>query len=131
MTDMRSTADSGLTLYGPTRTNTESTFSLILIDSGLLDIDGDTLTAEIRKRDRRVGIIGMTADALEESRARCLEAGLDDCLSRPLQADQLGRVMECWRARQNPDLAAAGQVRSRILDAPVATPNPGGTRDAR
>jgi signal transduction histidine kinase/ActR/RegA family two-component response regulator/HAMP domain-containing protein len=86
----------------------QSRCSLVLMDCNMPDMEGATLTAEIRKRDRQVGIIGMTTDALVETRARCLEAGMDDCLTRPVQADQLGRVIERWRARHNPDLAAAG-----------------------
>jgi signal transduction histidine kinase/CheY-like chemotaxis protein/HAMP domain-containing protein len=85
-----------------------SAFSLILMDCNMPDVDRSTFTAEIRKRDSQVGIIGMTADALEETRARCLAAGMDDCLLRPLQADQVARAIDRWRARHNPDLAAAG-----------------------
>jgi two-component system sensor histidine kinase EvgS len=86
----------------------QSPFSLILMDCNMPDMEGSTLTAEIRNRDRQVGIVGMTTDALEETRARCLEAGMDACLTRPVQADQLARAIDRWRARQDPGLAAAG-----------------------
>jgi signal transduction histidine kinase/ActR/RegA family two-component response regulator len=85
-----------------------SAFSLILTDCYMPDMDGFTLTAEIRKRNRQVGIVAMTADVLEETRARCLEAGMNDCLTKPLRIERLDRMIERWLARQDVNLATAG-----------------------
>ena len=84
-----------------------SAFSLILTDCSMPEMDGFTLTAEIRKRDREVGIVAMTADVLEETRARCLEVGMNDCLTKPPRIERLGRAIERWIARRvMADLAA-------------------------
>ena len=85
-----------------------SRFSLVLTDCYMPDMDGFTLTEEIRKRDRSVAVVAMTADVLEETRARCLEAGMDDYLTKPLRVEQLARVVERFYARERPNLATAG-----------------------
>ena len=72
------------------------------------EMDGFTLTEEIRKRDRQLAIVAMTADVLEETRARCLEAGMDDCLTKPLRIEHLARTIERFRARESTRLATAG-----------------------
>ena len=85
-----------------------SRFSLVLTDCYMPDMDGFTLTEEIRKRDRSVAVVAMTADVLEETRARCLEAGMDDYLTKPLRVEQLARVVGRFYARERPNLATAG-----------------------
>jgi CheY-like chemotaxis protein len=85
-----------------------SAFSLVLTDCYMPDMDGFTLAEEIRKRDRRVPIVAMTADVLEETRARCLDVGMDDCLTKPLRIEQLARTIERLRTRETPTLATTG-----------------------
>ena len=85
-----------------------SAFSLVLTDCYMPDMDGFTLAEEIRKRDRRLPIVAMTADVLEETRARCLEVGMDDCLTKPLRIEHLARTIERLRTRETPTLASTG-----------------------
>ncbi len=63
------------------------------------EMDGFQATAEIRKRQppgRRIPIIALTANARPSDRKRCLEAGMDDYLSKPISLDRLRDLLERW-----------------------------------
>jgi len=83
--------------------NTEP--DLILMDIQMPIMDGYRATAEIRRLHgrKRVPIIAMTANATAGDRDRCLKAGMDDYLSKPIDAGRLGDVLRRWVA---PDLPA-------------------------
>ncbi|MBI1750756.1 MAG: PAS domain S-box protein [Acidobacteria bacterium] len=73
-------------------------FDLILMDVQMPDMGGIEATAAIREIDKRNGthipIVAMTAHALKEDRERCLAAGMDDYISKPIKPDELYRVIE-------------------------------------
>lgn len=69
----------------------------ILMDCHMPEMDGFAATVAIRKREGvscRTPIIAMTADASVENRTRCLQAGMDDFISKPLRLDMLATVLE-------------------------------------
>jgi len=48
------------------------------------------------QKDRRVAIIGLTAHSRENQIRKCLEAGMDDCLTKPVAPEDLSRVIQTW-----------------------------------
>jgi CheY-like chemotaxis protein len=75
------------------------TFDLILMDGQMPEMDGFEATATIRRREAdsgtdRIPIIALTAYALTSDRERCLAAGMDDYLAKPIRPSQLLAAIE-------------------------------------
>jgi CheY-like chemotaxis protein len=74
-------------------------YDLILMDCQMPVLDGYNAAQRIRlteRQDEHVIIIAMTANAMKEDRARCLEAGMDDYLSKPVRQDDLAAKLIHW-----------------------------------
>ena len=76
-------------------------YDLVLMDVQMPEMDGFEATAKIRKlivenKAKKVPIIAMTAHAMDGDRERCIEAGMDDYLSKPISRNQLLDVLQRW-----------------------------------
>jgi PAS domain S-box-containing protein len=81
---------------------TENTPDLVLMDVQMPGMNGYDATGQIRAREsgRRVPIIALTAGTLKGEKERCLQAGMDDYLTKPIAADQLRECLQHWLTRQ-------------------------------
>jgi PAS domain S-box-containing protein len=82
-------------------------YDLILMDCQMPEMDGYTTTEHIRKLEKinglgnRIAIIAMTAHALKGDREKCLESGMSDYISKPIDIKFLAEILEKWLDQKN------------------------------
>ena len=71
---------------------------LVLMDVMISDVDGYQAIKAIRNRDRYkdLPIIALTAKAMQGDRAKCIQAGADDYLAKPVNLDKLTSMLKIW-----------------------------------
>ena len=82
----------------------ETRYDVILMDCQMPGMDGFEATRRIRSQESggvHVPIVALTANATESDRGRCLEAGMDDYLSKPVRIDAMRSTMARWLAAGN------------------------------
>ena len=88
-------------------------YDLVLMDVQMPEMDGLEAARHIRSgdfgvRNPNIPIIAMTAHVLQEDRDRCLAAGMNDYLSKPVQPNVLARMLERWLPAEQPLPPAEG-----------------------
>ena len=74
------------------------TYDIVLMDMQMPVMDGLTATVEIRKdtRHKDLPIVAMTANAMQQDKEKCVTAGMNDHLTKPIDPDELFRVLLKW-----------------------------------
>ncbi|MGQ4621269.1 two-component system sensor histidine kinase RcsC [Raoultella ornithinolytica] len=72
---------------------------IVLSDVNMPNMDGYRLTQRIRELGMTLPVIGVTANALAEEKQRCLESGMDNCLSKPVTLDIIKQTLAIYAAR--------------------------------
>lgn len=103
---------------------TSGRYDLILMDCQMPKMDGYDATRRLRGQGVKTPIIAMTAHALSGDREKCIEAGMDDYLTKPIVIDRLSACLEQWLGE---DVGAA--VETAGAEA-TPTREPGGDPDA-
>jgi signal transduction histidine kinase/DNA-binding response OmpR family regulator len=84
----------------------ENRYDLILMDCQMPNLDGYEATKQIRNWETQLPqpshtpIVALTANALKEDRDRCLAAGMDDYLSKPIRSEQLAKALQQWGSKK-------------------------------
>jgi len=76
-----------------------SEIDIVLTDVNMPNMDGYRLTQRLRQLGQTFPIIGVTANALAEEKQRCMEAGMDNCLSKPVTLETLKTSLAIYAER--------------------------------
>jgi PAS domain S-box-containing protein len=107
-------------------------YALVLTDLHMPALDGYALTAAIRAEEaagQHIPIIALTANALRDEELRCLDAGMDAYLTKPIRLSQLRTTIEAWLGagasaaapRGAAPVAAPAAARASVVDVGVLT----------
>jgi signal transduction histidine kinase/CheY-like chemotaxis protein/HPt (histidine-containing phosphotransfer) domain-containing protein len=104
-------------------------FDVVLMDCLMPVMDGYMATRLWRERERTTGtghlpIVAMTANAMAGDRERCLAAGMDDYISKPLDRAALAQLLKKWLAVSQAQASPPAEPRTSIVEAAFAAPQP-------
>ena len=110
------------------------TINIVLMDVNMPVLNGLDATKHYRVSALdlpHLPIIGLTADATPRMEQRCLEAGMDACITKPIDAHRLLSVMEQFAGKAGTDAAPAPSETANIVLLPTAETNEGSFDEAR
>jgi two-component system, sensor histidine kinase and response regulator len=88
----------------------KQSFDLVFMDVQMPEMDGFEATAAIREKEKASGhhlpVIAMTAHAMAGDRERCLEAGMDDYISKPIRPQELSDLLKHYSPMTSPEIMA-------------------------
>ena len=98
-----------------------SDYDIVFMDMQMPVMDGVTATTAIRREARfaSLPIVAMTANAMAGDRDRCLEAGMNDHLAKPIDPERLGEMLVRWIRPRSVDACAAEERREERMDGAI------------
>ena len=105
-------------------------FDIVLMDINMPVLDGVETARRLRMLERNLGrrtpVIALTADVTDEARERCLQAGIDDCVTKPIELPSLMSIMNRLMHEDGPaqDEIVAAEDAADEPDAEAAEPAP-------
>lgn len=100
-------------------------YDVIFMDVNMPEMDGLTATQQIRRElppEAQPHIIAMTANAMQEDRKRCLDAGMDDYISKPVRMEDIHAALKRTKISTELDTANMSNFSSAEQDAPSGSP---------
>ncbi len=108
-------------------------FDLILMDVQMPIMSGFKATSLLRKRFTDLPIIAMTANVMKGYKQQCIDAGMNDCINKPFNANQLSKIVKKWlllkdnsRSEVFPDVQSSSSesnIREGLTERPCHSPN--------
>lgn len=114
--DLAENGTQAMALWRSARTT--QPYALVLTDLHMPGMDGYALTKLLRAQEtdnERVPIVALSADAAQDHIERCLQAGMDDYVTKPLQLRQLRQVVQRWIGEARAAGSAPAQ-RAKVLE---------------
>lgn len=98
-------------------------FDIVFMDCQMPVMDGFRTTQELRqavglKTNPQVPVVALTANAMQDDRKRCIDAGMDEFLSKPIDPEQLHNIISRFLARDTP-----AESPPETTDAPTESPS--------
>ncbi|HMJ26307.1 MAG TPA: response regulator, partial [Pyrinomonadaceae bacterium] len=102
-------------------------YDLVLMDCQMPEMDGYEATSGIRRLEngkRHVPIVAMTAHALEGDRERCIAAGMDDYITKPVKTDELQTILARWLHEVNSSVGPFAALKENAVLADLSGYSP-------